>query len=88
MTTPQLPPRPNFITDQERAGLDPNLKLAPQQKALVLAMLAKGLQEQLSRDPRIQPLAVTLDTRPTGWTLSVDIPKPGPDELTISEQGA
>lgn len=77
-----MPPRPNFLTDAERASLDPNKPLNPLQKAAFLAVLAKGLRDQL-QDPRLQPIAVDLELRPTGWTLTVDVPPPGRDDLTL-----
>lgn len=78
-----LPPRPNFLSDADRAKLDPNKRLTPQQKRVGLAMLADALQKQLSTNPTLQPLEARVETRPDGFTLIVDIPTPGPDQMVL-----
>lgn len=69
------PPKPDMIPQAIRAQLNPNAKPAPFLKAMMVAMLAKGIESMLS-DPRLQPLERHVVTRPTGWTISVDIPPP------------
>jgi hypothetical protein len=80
-------PRPDMIGADLRAGLDPSAPIAPWQKALLLAILGKGLLEQLSRNPKLQPIDVSIDVRPSGWTLAVDVPVAGADEVVVIESG-
>ncbi|MCV7100068.1 hypothetical protein [Mycobacterium palustre] len=70
------PPKPDQIPAAIRAQLNPNAKPAPFLKAMMLAMIANALANGALRDPRLQPLDVDLKTRPTGWTISVDMPPP------------
>lgn len=70
------PPKPEQIPAAIKAQLDPNAKLAPFLKVTMLAMLGKAIAEQALGDPRLQPLNVSLATRPSGWTITVDIPEP------------
>lgn len=72
----QLPPRPDQIPATIRAQLDPNARPAPWMKAMMIAMLGKTLVDGALRDPRLQPLDVKLETRGTGWTISVDLVAP------------
>lgn len=78
-----LPPPPNFLTPEDRAKLDPNKRLNQQQKRIALAMLASALQKQLSTHPTLQPLEVRVDLRPDGFSLVVDVPPAGPDQLVL-----
>lgn len=71
----QLPPKPDMIGPAVRAQINPNVKPAPFMKALMVAMLAKAIKKALE-DPRLHPLDIDLQTRATGWTMSVDIPAP------------
>ncbi len=70
----QLPPKPEQISD--KAQMDPNVKPAPWMKSLMIAMLGAAISNQALKDPRLQPLDVDLQTRATGWTISVDVPEP------------
>jgi hypothetical protein len=45
-------------------------------KSLMIAMLGAAISNQALKDPRLQPLDVSLETRATGWTISVDVPEP------------
>jgi hypothetical protein len=81
---PDLPPRPSFLTEADRAKLNPNKPLTPQQKRMGLTMLAAQLQRELSApNCPLGPLTVRVDTRPDGWSLVVDVPTPGPDQLSL-----
>lgn len=68
------PPKPDQIPAAIRSQLNPNAKPPPFLKAMMLAMIAKAITDGALRDPRMQPLDVDLITRPTGWTISVDMP--------------
>ncbi len=72
----QLPPKPEQISDSIKAQMDPNVKPAPWMKSLMIAMLGAAISNQALKDPRLQPLDVDLQTRATGWTISVDVPEP------------
>lgn len=78
-----LPPKPDRIPAALRAQLNPNARPAPWMKFMMVAMLGKALADNVLRDPRLQPLEVGIDTRPSGWTLSVDIPAPKPDDFVV-----
>lgn len=73
-------PRPSFdFTPEERAQ---QAHPAPHQKAAVLLLLARNLEQQL-RDPR-WGYQVQLEMRDNGGiTLTVDPPTPGPDQLEL-----
>lgn len=72
----QMPPRPDQVPAALRAQLDPHARPAPWMKAIILTMIGKALTDNALRDPRLQPLDVQLTTRPTGWTISVDMVEP------------
>jgi len=78
-----LPPRPDRIPAALRSQLNPNAKPAPWMKFMLLAMLGKALADNVLRDPRLQPLDVELTTRPSGWTIGVDIPEPTATDIEI-----
>lgn len=73
----QLPTRPESIR-----GAIPNqadgftTKPAPWMKALMVVQLATLLERTMRDHPLLQPLDIDLQTRGTGYTLSVDIPAP------------
>jgi hypothetical protein len=69
------PPRPDMIPAAVRAQTNPNVKPAPFLKAIMLAMIGKAIEASL-RDPRLAPLTVNLTKRPTGFTITVDMPPP------------
>jgi hypothetical protein len=75
---------PSFLSDDDRARLDPKRPLTPQQKRMGLTMLVAQLQRELSApNCPLGPLQVRVDTRPDGWSLHVDVPPPGPNELEL-----
>lgn len=76
----QAPPKPELIGPAVKATLDPNYKPPAFLKAMMLAMIGKAIDNAL-HDPRLQPLDVELITRPTGWTVAVDMQAP-PDADT------
>lgn len=78
----QLPPQPDLIGPAVRAQAQPNVKPPPFLKALMLAMVGKAVDQAL-HDPRLAPLDVTLATRSTGWTITVDIPVPTASDVQI-----
>lgn len=78
-----LPPKPDRIPAALRAQLNPNARPAPWMKFMMIAMLGKALTDNVLRDPRLQPLEVDLQTRPSGWTISVDIPDPRSDDIEV-----
>ena len=78
-----LPPKPDHIPAALRAQLNPNARPAPWMKFMMIAMLGKALTDNVLRDPRLQPLDVELSTRPSGWTIGVDIPEPKSADIEI-----
>jgi hypothetical protein len=72
----QLPPKPDQIGESIKAQMNPDVKPAPWMKSLMIAMLGAAISNQALKDPRLQPLDVSLETRATGWTISVDVPEP------------
>ena len=87
MTTPQLPPRPT-IPDELRRFKETyrgsKSALPADRQAQFLAMLLGHLQRQLADIGFL----TAIDTRPTGWTLHVDIanhPSTTPlDDITVA----
>jgi hypothetical protein len=76
MTTPHRPP-PNLIPDELRqyiGDINPNARLPRHRVAMMLALMAKTLQDQLSR-PQFG-CNVRVETRPDGFTLHADINQP------------
>lgn len=71
-----LPPKPNMLTDEVRQKLNPTAPIPREHVAMLLAMLANTLKQQLGNDKRLGKLDVHIDTRPTGFTLTVDMPTP------------
>lgn len=64
-------PRPQFFTPSERDEFQP-APVLPHQKAAVLLLIAKSLEQELSK-----AYDVTLELRDTGgFTLVCDVPKP------------
>jgi hypothetical protein len=76
MTIPHRPP-PNLIPEELRqyiGDINPNARLPRHRVALMLALMAKALQEQLSK-PQFG-VKVRVETRPDGFTLHADINEP------------
>jgi hypothetical protein len=74
MSGPHRPP-PNFIPpelQQYLGEINPNARLPRHRVALILALMAKTLQEQLGK----LGVAVQVETRPEGFTLHADIDQP------------
>lgn len=69
-----FPPPPDLIPDELRQyvnEINPITKLPRHRVALMLAMMAKTLQQQLTK-PQFG-LTVNVQTRPDGFTLHADI---------------
>jgi hypothetical protein len=76
VTTPHRPP-PQLIPDELRqyiGDINPNARLPRHRTAMMLALMAKALQEQLSK-PQFG-VTVRVETRPEGFTLHADIDHP------------
>jgi hypothetical protein len=71
-----LPPEPQLIEPSMRAQMNPNAVPPPWLKAFMIASIGNALANQVLTRPQLQPLEIGLTTRPTGWTLSVDLPAP------------
>ncbi len=71
-----LPPQPELIEPAVRAQMNPNAVPPPWLKAFMVASIGNALATQILPRPQLQPLDIDLQTRPTGWTISVDIPAP------------
>lgn len=71
-----LPPRPQLIPDglahlvADNTGADWQTKVPPQAVGMFIAAVVRWLSE-----PRMGT-KVTVDTKPTGWTIQVDLPTP------------
>lgn len=70
------PPKPDQIPAAIRNQLDPNAKPPPWLKAFLIAAIGNAIHNGALKDPRLQPLTTQLTKRPTGWTISVDMPAP------------
>lgn len=54
------------------ANTDPTLMPPPWQQIMILALLGRVVMDKVLADPRLGTLDSKIETRPTGWTISVD----------------